>query len=167
MAETMNNYWNSEGKHQEEVNRLNGLMPNWGMTANPYMNLFIIASKIYYDVYNNRGGNLKDNYPKKIEEYLLPFANDLTSLRLDVKMETLIRNFKNKKKLEAFLDEVILYVMGKDLSYEKHSVFFDNDREELSKEKKEGFSEITFGDVKEYESWILYRINNWNFKWVS
>jgi len=167
MAENLNNYWNRDGKYQEEADRLNALMPSWGMTDNQYMNLFILASKVYYDVYNNGGCNLKDNYPQKIEDYLLPFASELKSFRLDTKMDTLIRNFKNKKKLEAFLDEVFMYLQDKDLNYEKHIVFFDNESEELSKEEKEGFSKIVFGNEADCISWTNHRVNSWNFKWVE
>lgn len=167
MTESMNSYWFDNGKHQDTADQLYRLKPDWGMTENKYMNLFLCASNVYYDVYNNGGCNLNDNYPKKIEEYLFPFAEELKSLRFDVKMDTLIRNFKNKKKLEAFLDEIFMYLQDKDLSYEKHIVFFDNVREELSKEEKEGFSQIVFGNEADCISWINYRINSWNFKWVS
>jgi DNA-dependent RNA polymerase auxiliary subunit epsilon len=167
MAETMNTYWNENGKHQKELNRLNGLLPNWGMTDNPYMNLFIIASNIYYDVYNNSGCNLKDNYLKKIEEYITPLAHELKSLRFDVKIETLVRNLKNKEKLEKFLDEVVTHVQDKDLSYDKHTLFFDNEKEELSKTEVEGFSVITFGNEKDYSDWMNFRMKQWNYKLIG
>lgn len=167
MAENVNSYWNGNGKHEEEVSLLNGLMPNWGMTDNKYMNLFILSSKIYYDVYNNGGGNLRDNYPVKIEKYIVPFADDLKSLRLNVTMKTLLTNFKKKEKLEAFLDEVIMYLQDKDLSYNKHIVYYHYDNKELSKEEVEGFSQITFGNEQDYLDWTNHRVGTWSYKWVG
>lgn len=163
----MNNYWNKQGKYQEELNKFNVLTPDWGYTDNKYMDLFLAISKIYYDVYNNGGGNIKDTYTEDIEKYIVPFAKDIKSLRLNVTMNTLIKNFKKLEKLEAFTDEVLLYLSGKDLSYDKHTVYFHYEREELSKDDKDGFSKITFGNYKDYADWVNHRINNWKYKFVS
>lgn len=163
----MNSYWNGNGKYQEEQEKLDSLKPSMGMTENKYVNLFLTISNIYYDVYNNGGGNLKDSYPERIEKYIVPFADELKSLRLNVKLDTLIRNFKKEDKLEAFLDEVIMYLQNKDLNYKKYSVFFNNDTEELSKVEKEGFYEITFGLEDEYNEWVNFRMKSWNFKFVG
>lgn len=162
-----NTYWNSNGNHQEELNRINGLKPSWGMTTNKYINLFITASNVYYDVYNNGGCNLADCYEGKIREFIMPFVDDIKSLRLNVQMKTLIRNFKNEKKLEAFMDEVVLYLQDKDLSFEMFQVFFSNKKEELSKNMKEGFLNVTFGLQEEYNDWVNHRVDNWKFTWVE
>ncbi|HDR7922350.1 hypothetical protein J0794_27180 [Bacillus paranthracis] len=162
-----NTYWNRNGKYQKELDKLDGLMPNIGMTSNQYMNLFITASSVYYDVYNNGGCNLADCYEEKIREYIMPFADDIKSLRLNVQMKTLIRNFKNEKKLEAFMDEVILYLQDKDLNFEVFRVFFSNKKEELSKNMKEGLSEVTFGLQENYDDWVNHRVDNWKFTWVE
>lgn len=162
-----NTYWNSNGNHQEELNRINGLKPSWGMTTNKYINLFITASNVYYDVYNNGGCNLADCYEGQIREFIMPFVDDIKSLRLNVQMKTLIRNFKNEKKLEAFMDEVVLYLQDKDLSFEMFQVFFSNKKEELSKNMKEGFLNVTFGLQEEYNDWVNHRVDNWKFTWVE
>ena len=167
MTETTSTYWDGNGKQQEELKYLENQTPSWGMTDNKFMNLFIVASNVYYDVYNNGGGNLKESFPKRIETYLLPFASELKSLRLNVKMETLVRNFKNKEKLERFLDEIILYLQDKDLSYDKQTIFFDNEKEEVSRKEVEGFSVITFGNRQDCEDWVNHRVNNWKFKMVG
>ena len=57
-----NTYWNESGKYQEKVNEIYNFMPSWGKTNNPYMSLFLTASKLYHDVYNNGGGNIRDYY---------------------------------------------------------------------------------------------------------
>ncbi|MDX5808477.1 MULTISPECIES: hypothetical protein [Bacillus cereus group] len=162
-----NTYWNSNGNHQEELNRINSLKPSWGMTTNKHMNLFITASKVYYDVYNNGGCNLSDCYEEKIREFIIPFADDIKSLRLDVQVKTLIKNFNNKKKLERFMDEVILYLQDKDLNFKILRVFFNYKKEELSKNNKEGFLEISFGLQNEYDGWVNHRVNNWKYTWVE
>lgn len=162
-----NTYWNGKGNHQKELDRIDGLKPSWGMTTNKYMNLFITASNVYYDVYNNSGCNLADCYDAKIEEYIMPFADDIKSLRLNVQLKTLIKNFKNEKKLEAFMDEVILYLQDKDLNFEVFRVFFSNEKEELSKNMKEGLSEVTFGLQENYDDWVNHRVDNWKFTWVE
>lgn len=51
-------YWNSLGKYQDEVDRINKLVPSRGRTDNRYMNLFLVASNLYYDMYNNDGCNI-------------------------------------------------------------------------------------------------------------
>ncbi|MED2509866.1 hypothetical protein P4122_29240, partial [Bacillus thuringiensis] len=78
-----------------------------------------------------------------------------------------IRNFKNEKKLEAFMDEVILYLQDKDLNFEVFRVFFSNEKEELSKNMKEGLSEVTFGLQEDYDDWVNHRVDNWKFTWVE
>jgi len=167
MVQNLNTYWNENGKHQEENNRLSDLMPNWGWTDNRYVNLFIFASRVYYDVNNNGGGNLKGSLLKKMDKYLLPFAEDIKTFRLNVKEETLLKNLKNTNKLERFLDEIIVYLQDKDLSFEMHTLYFDNEKELLSESEIEGFNVITFGNEKDCMDWAEYRINNWDFKYVS
>lgn len=51
-------YWNSLGKYQDEVDRINKLVPSRSRTDNRYMNLFLVASNLYYDMYNNDGCNI-------------------------------------------------------------------------------------------------------------
>lgn len=161
----MNSYWGNYGKYQKELDKLNELTPDCGMTENKYINLFLTISNIYYDVYNNGGCNLRDNYPKRIENYLAPFSDELKTLRLNVTLNTLIKNFKNEEKLEAFMDEVIMYLQDKDLEYKMYTVFFNHETEELSKVEKEGFNRITFGLEDVYKDWIRVRIG-WNYKWI-
>lgn len=167
MTETTNTYWEGNGTQQEGLTRLESHTPCWGMTDNQYMNLFITASNVYYDVYNNGGCNLKECFPERIETYLLPFANELKSLRLNVKIETLVRNFKNKDKLERFMDEIVLYLQDKDLTYDKQTIYFDNNKKEVSRTEIEGFNVITFGIRQECEDWVNHRMDNWKFKMVG
>lgn len=159
-------YWNSLGRYQEESDRIGELMPSRGKTDNKYMNLFLVASKLYYDVYNNGGCNIKDCYKDDIDKYIKPFANDIKAINFNVTLNTIYRNLKKEEKLERFMDEVIELVSDKDLSYTKYVVYFDNANEKLSYSEKEGFSEVSFGEKEDYESWVNHRINEWNYQLV-
>ncbi|MED2095902.1 hypothetical protein P4V90_18855, partial [Bacillus thuringiensis] len=86
---------------------------------------------------------------------------------LNVQMDLLIKNFKNKKKLEAFMDEVILYLQDKDLTYKKYSVFSNYQNKELCKEAKEGFQEISFGNENNYNNWVNHRVTNMQYIFVK
>lgn len=50
-------YWNNNGKHQQAVEVLNKLVPDFGSVVNPAKNKalekFRKASGVYYDIYNN------------------------------------------------------------------------------------------------------------------
>ena len=159
-------YWNGEGKYEKELKVLDDLIPRWGMTDNKYMNLFIVASAVYSDIYNNGGGNLKDSYTNKIEKYLIPFAGEVKTIRLNSKIETIIKNLKNEEKLERFMDEIILYLQDKDLTYDKQTIFFNNETEELSEQEVKGFNIITFGNRLDCEKWVNNRKNN-GFKMIT
>jgi len=162
-----NIYWNGNGKCQNQLNIYDGLKPNIGITLNKYMNLFITTSNVYYDVHKNDGCNLLTYYDEKIKKYIMPFANDIHSLSLNVQMDLLIKNFKNKNQLEEFMDEVILYLQDKDLNYKKYSVFSHYQNKELCKEAKEGFQEISFGNENNYNNWVNHRVTNMQYVFVK
>lgn len=159
-------YWNSQGKFQKESDKISKLMPCWGKTNNPYLNLYLTASSLYYDVYNNGGGNIIDSYVKDIEQYIKPYANELKGINFNCTINTIIKNLKTEEKLEKFVDSVIEFVMYKDLSYDKYCAYFSNETEVISFEKKEGLDEISFGNKEDFESWTGHRINVWNYKVV-
>ena len=165
MKELERAYWYNNGNFEPELQKIYDLMPDWGMTDNKYMNLFIMASRLYYDVYNNGGANL-ELCEEDIEQFLVPFADELKSINLNVTFKTFIKNIENEKKLEAFMDEVILHVHDKDLSYDKHSLFVNNSTEELSHSKREGFRSLTFGEEGEYWEWIDYQVGT-GYKFIS
>lgn len=162
----MNTYWNENGKHQEQIDELQSLIPSWGMTENSYMNLLITASKVYYDVHNNGGCNLLDVYMDDINAYIKPFAKEFTKLRFDVLPATLYRNLKNVDKLESFMDDLVVYLSDKDLSYKKYTLYYSSENELLSVTEKEGFRAITFGLEEEYKSWKNSRLTRFGYQMV-
>lgn len=156
-------YWNNEGKFQDEANRISELIPSWGKTENKYLDLYITASGVYYDMYNNGGCNIRDSYITSINEYIRPFARDLKGINFDCTIQTIYRNLKNEIKLENFMDSVIEFVSKQDLSYKKYCAYYDYDKELLSYNKKDGFKEISFGNEKDFKDWTNHRINVFNY----
>jgi len=161
----MNTYWNGNGKHEDLNKKFDGVIPSWGMTTNPYVNLFIVASSVYYDVYNNGGCNLDVIY-KNIEQYIKPFDEELKTFRFNVQPQTLFRNLKNVEKLELFLDEVLLFLDDKDLEYDKQTVYFNHEAERVSLKEQNGYSNITFGLKDECDDWVDHRINKMGYTLV-
>lgn len=162
----MNNYWNKDGKYQKELINIYSLMPKIGYTNNKYFDLFITATKVYCDVYNNGGCNLKDIHLDKIKQYVKPFVNELKSINFNVSDDTLIKYLKNKDKLELFFDEVIEFVKDKDLEYIKYIVYQNYGSGLLSNEWHNDFSEVSFGNKEDYDEWVNHRINSLDFKFI-
>lgn len=163
-----NTYWNECGKYEEENAQIEKLVPRMGKTGNKYLDLYITASKLYYDSYNNGSCNF-DNNLDNIDEYIRPFAKEINSrgaINFDVKDSTLRSYLNNESKLEKFMDNVITFVKDKDLSYDKYTVYYkDNNNFSgvLSKTEKEGFIPVTFGNKELYNNWINHRMNEWNY----
>lgn len=53
-------YWSDSGKHQNLYNELEELIPESGKSGDPIIELLRCGSNIYYDCYNNGGGNIKE-----------------------------------------------------------------------------------------------------------
>lgn len=51
-------YWNHNGTHQALANEIKKLVPQSGPAGTPSAELFRHATNMYYDIYNNGGGNL-------------------------------------------------------------------------------------------------------------
>lgn len=154
-----NTYWNECGKNQELLKKIEEITPNWGKTGNKYVDLFLVSSNLYYDVYNNGGGNIRDCYVDSIEKYIKPFADDIKGINFNCTLNTIIKNLKNEEKLEKFMDNIIEFVSDKDLSYEQYLAYYDFDNKILSYQKQDGFSKISFGNKKDFEDWTSHRLN--------
>lgn len=53
-----NTYWNNKGKYQKQADILQEFVPEQGSSEYTDIELFRIASNVYYDIYNNGGCNL-------------------------------------------------------------------------------------------------------------
>lgn len=107
----MKTYWNHEGKYQEWVNKIEETTPSMYDTDNKYMNIFLAFSNIYYDIYNNGGGNIEDCYMDKvsiIEDFLGRGNFDCDRAIFD------------KEYLEEKANEIFGKLMEQDLSFENH-----------------------------------------------
>lgn len=159
-------YWNGTGKYQEELGRIEKLTPNMCKTDNKYVNLFLTASSIYYDVYNNGGCNIAHCYIKDIEKYLIPFASEFR-MSFTGEPEKIEKRFCNKKTLENFMNRAIELVIDKDLTYTQYVIYQDFDNSKISKEPKAGFEKIVFGEEDYYNRWIETRLSkSWGFEMV-
>ena len=102
-----NMYWNETGKYQQEADKLNDLMPDYGYTTNDYMNIFITISKIYYRKYND--GDSIFEFEDRVSKYIEPFAEQID-----------FNSYKDYdgQELEDLVSQVIEFIKDKDLSYE-------------------------------------------------
>lgn len=150
-------YWNSQGKYQNWVDKINETTPDMYYTDNKYMNVFIAMSNIYYEIYNNGGGNIVDgcytDALKLIHEFIGKF-NSRTAMN-------------DSQYLEEKTNEVFAKLMDKDLSFENHGFWNewrerkismteqagedwiyitcgteDNVKKEFEKRKAHGFKEV-------------------------
>ena len=106
----MNTYWNGNGKYQDWTDKVNETMPSMYDTDNKYMNIFIAMSNIYYEIYNNGGGNIMDGCYKNELKIIHEFIGKFNS-------RTAMKDFGY---LEEKTNEVFEKLMDKDLSFENH-----------------------------------------------
>ena len=121
-------YWNSQGKYQGWVNEIGKTMPSMYYTDNKYMNIFIAMNKVYYDIYNNGGGNLLDGVHKEALEYIREFVG-----RFNLK-----RAIKEHDYLEERTNTVFEKLMDKDLSFENHGFWNEWRKRKISMTKQVG-----------------------------
>jgi len=138
-----NTYWNSNGKHQQEIEKLNLLMPDFEYTDNQYMNLFITVSHVYYRVYND-GDSIFDS-KDRVEKYVKPFEKEIDF--------EAYKDYKGKE-LEQLIDRVIEFIKNKDLNYTEYAVYVDHDTKQLSMVEKEGFRKLISGTAEYLNTWI-------------
>ena len=130
-------YWNRQGKHQDWVDKTDEMMPNMYYTDNKYMNVFIAMNNIYYDIYNNGGGNIKDGCYKDALKIIHGFIGKFNS-------RTAIKNYDY---LEDKTNEIFEKLMQEDLSFVNHGFWSDGAHNKISMDKQtgEGWRYITCG----------------------
>jgi len=138
-----NTYWNNNGKHQQEIEKLNNLIPDFGYTDNQYINLFITISNNYYRGYND-GDSFLD-FEDRNEKYIKPFSTE-------IKFE-IYKNYKGKE-LEKLVDRVIEFIKDKDLRYTEHIIYVNYDTKELSNVEKEEFRKLVSGTAEYLNNWV-------------
>lgn len=142
-------YWNNNGKYQEWVDKINDTMPDMYDTDNKYMNVFIVISKIYYDIYNNGGGNIEDGC---YDDKLRTIENFVGLGNFSWYQGTI-----NKEYLEEKTNEIFEKLMEQDLSFENHGFWNEwrNRKVSMSEQIGEDWIYITCGTAenakKEFE----------------
>lgn len=144
-----NTYWNEQGKHQAFLAQAEDRYPSYGYTSNIYLNMLICMSHLYYDAYNNGGGNIKDCYRGDFWRYVTPYLSDID-----------IYDFIHcrEAQMEQAMDKVLDYLQDKPLDFTVYTVWWSyKDRclslvEPTAPDGRE-WGPVTFGIPEEKERW--------------
>ncbi len=144
---TERTYWNNNGKYQKQADELTTLVPDYGYTANENLNLYIAISKLYYDACNNEGCNVLYWYAGAFKRYVAPL---LPGVRLDAFAEC------REREIESYVDQVLEYLAGKDLSCQLYLLFYNFDEKKVSLEKQDGpgWEPVSFGSEADRAKWL-------------
>ena len=113
----MSFYWNHSGKYQKDLYRISKLIPESGYTDNINLNLLIASMNIYFDMIDNAGQNIKDNFDS-FKIHLLPFSTDFKNIiNINENNNDIILKLMNFNTLEQFLDRAIELIKNKNLMY--------------------------------------------------
>lgn len=155
-------YWTGNGRHQDTVTNLEGLIPNIGYTSSKWLNVFICLGKLYHDYYNNGGGNIEDCYLQYVDLYIRPLfpAFDVTPFisgpdtAVERQMD-IVLNVLGRVSAEEFQVEVF------------HLWFNDRDKllsfDPISKgDSLSEWHEVTFGSQRDQLDWCKQRLS-WGY----
>ena len=158
-----NTYWEEKGKYQTWYDDFSKGLPNFGQTNNDYVNLVINMASLYYDVYNNGGGNIKDGVKDdriaQVKKHIVLSKERLYNRDYE---------YLEKKINEAF--EIVMSKSQDELKYDIFTVYQWFEKEKVSRRKvNKHFQAVTFGESLECEKWYKHRIENknWLFKEVK
>ena len=143
-----NTYWNHNGKYQSQVDEIEKLVPSFGYTYNPKMNLFLLVSHLYYDAYNNGGGSIVDCYASDFEKYVPE------ELKQKIKLEFFAG--VQHDKMESAMNAVLEYLNGADLHYTPYRLWRINKTKQISMNQQAGdnWFDVTFGSLVEKVEYI-------------
>lgn len=148
MFDMKNTYWNRAGEHQGFVDVLERRTPGHGYTSNVYANIYLVMAHLYYDAYNNGGGNIQDSYAKDFHSRVEPYLGD----KVD------INAFLNEdfSRMEDMMNAVIDFIKDKNLEFPLYSFWCNHDARMVSGYKPVGelaeqgyWFEATFGEPEE------------------
>ena len=152
MAGLKNCYWNGNGRHQAFVEALEERLPGYGYTSNVYVNLFIAMSHLYYDAYNNGGGNIEDCYMRDFQQHIKPYLGD--------KVDPQAFIYGNDVRMEQMMDIAIAYIQEKNLDFPVYACWVNHMEEKLSMvepgkdvDTKGKWHKVTFGDMDEMKEY--------------
>lgn len=151
-----NCYWNNSGKHQECLDAINKLTPDIGYTGNSYLDAFLAAQHLYYDAYNNGGGNIEDCYLPAVRRYIHPLFPSFDA-GVFIRCE--------HAAMEKAFDKIIELIASKDLRFRSWGVdvfegikyvLYDPDDGNY---KPCGEYSVIFGDILERDNWLKARLS--------
>ena len=109
-------YWNHKGRFQEEYQEIQTLVPAEGDAPTTIGQMLRYASKLYYDIYNNGGGNIEDSYQEN-KRFLLLHAESFRETAREIgvkdfatKLELFCTNNASDKENDEVIDVIISYV---------------------------------------------------------
>lgn len=162
MFDMKNTYWNKNGKYQRFVDGLEHRTPGHGYTSNVYVNVYLVMAHLYYDAYNNGGGNIQESYAKDFYHRVEPYLGN----KVD------INAFLNEDfvKMESMMNTAIEFIKDKNLEFPIYSFWCNHDIQTVSDYKPIGelaekgyWFEATFGEPEELERFK----KNWCSKYQS
>jgi hypothetical protein len=106
----MKRFWDHNSPHQDLYNSLyTKLVPASGKAPTEHGNLLRCMSKLYYDYYNNGGGNINDGALREHCEVLRANAKNLSEINHE-RIEELCDCDINERDLELLINAVVRYV---------------------------------------------------------
>lgn len=148
-------YWNEEGKYQAFCDEALNKAPSFGYTSNIYLNSLIAMSHLYYDVYNNGGGNIEDVYQRDFNKYVKPLFPQF-------EIQDFING--NEMKIEQTMDRLLEYLQDKPLDYQAYTIWWSYDDKVLTRVEpldKSGYdlSPLTFGEQERLNRWCAEQVS--------
>lgn len=143
-----NTYWEGKGIAQDKLDFLEAKMPSMGFTGNGYMDALIGISSLYYDRYNNGGGNILDGCYKEHIRKVVKLLHELN-----------ITKFVNDAEYaEDVVTQVVNTVYTHDYEYRVLYVIWNDSTKEycyvdaFSFDTPAGCTLMTFGDALERDT---------------
>ena len=152
MFDMTNTYWNSNGKYQKFVDGLSDRTPGHGYTSNVYANIYLVMAHLYYDAYNNGGGNIEDCYAKDFHNRVEQYLGDKIKLKafLDV----------DSAKMEDMVNIAFEFIKDKNLDFPIYGFWCNHEAQMISEHKPEGevaekgyWFELTFGEPEQMDKY--------------
>lgn len=151
MSELTNSYWGENGKYQDLADKLGERAPGYGYTSNVYVNMYLVMAHLYYDAYNNGGGNIDDSYVKDFHFRVEPYLGD------KVKIEPFLN--EDFATMESMVNTVFEFIMDKNLDFPIYSFWCNHDIQAISDYEPEGellnkgyWFKATFGEPEEMDN---------------
>ena len=150
-----NTYWNGCGKHQDFLEQLEEKAPGHGFTSNVFMNLHLTMANLYYDAYNNGGGNIEECYARYYAQNVQPYLPD-------IRLEPFLNC--DFPVMEQMMDRALEYLQDKPLDFPLYTVWLNGKGDEFShiepvfpEAQQEGWRPVTFGMEDELNKWCSVR----------